>query len=404
MIIDRSERSADLARVLIAIVVFGLFLSVAESYRQGFYLGHGWPANTFLFSPGDHFNDLANQLVGVAKGDPNYRNTGPVGTPYPPFSGIVGLPFTLFSLNVAVALLVIPLLATLMVFIYRVFDFLRPIERCWAAAALATLTYPFLFLVDRANTEAWVVIALAVFLLAFLGNRRTLAAVVLGIAIALKGVPAIFLLMFLVRRQWREAAIAVGTTIILTFLALVVFGFDTIGAFRTAINGYQHFYAIGDLGLAFGSSGFGAVKWLGYKTLAWDAGTVSAVANVWFAIALVFGAALAAFLWRCRYRIPLWQEVTLLLSATILLPHVSADYRLVALLLPAALFVREAADDRARWFYAVAFGLLFINKGYGPAFGTASFQVVLNPVILGALCATIVVRARTLKVSSPSTS
>lgn len=389
-----AERSADLVRVLVAIVVFGLFLAAAESYRHGYYLGQGFPANTFLFSPGDHFADLRNALGGIENGHPNIM---PVGvTVYLPFLGVVGLPYTLLSLDVAVGLLIAPLLAVLAVFIYRQLDFLRPIERWWATAALSTLSYPLLFLVDRANTEAWVIIAIAAFLLAFLNGHRKLAAVALGFAIALKGVPAVFLLMFLVRRQWREVAIALGTTVILTLLGILVFGVETIDEFRKAANYYQETYAIGDAGLAFGSSGFGAIKWLGYGVLGWDADTVRSAASVWAVLALAFGVGLAAFLWRCRYKLASWQEVTLLMSATVLLPHVSADYRLVALLLPAAMFVRQAADDDwTRWFYAVVFGLLLISKSYGPALGTASFQVLTNPALLLLLCATIMLRSRT---------
>ena len=87
----------------------------------------------------------------------------------------------------------------------------------------------------------------------------------------------------------------------------------------------------------------------------------------------------------------LWEQVTLLTVALVVLPSSSGDYRLLHFLVPLALFLRLGAGSRLRWWYAVLFALLLVPKAFvllRPD-GT-NLGVVLNPLVMLLLAAMVV--------------
>jgi hypothetical protein len=86
------------------------------------------------------------------------------------------------------------------------------------------LTYPFLFAMDRGNNIAIVAGALLFALISYRKGDLRLAAVMIGIAAAVKIYPLFFVLIFMRRHQWKFACISALTACGLTFASLFLMG------------------------------------------------------------------------------------------------------------------------------------------------------------------------------------
>ena len=95
----------------------------------------------------------------------------------------------------------------------------------------------------------------------------------------------------------------------------------------------------------------------------------------------------------------LWKKIMLLVSAALLLPHVSADYKLIYIFIPMYIFINLEKKSRFDLFYAVMFGLLLIPKDYylfskivsDSTYSDISIAVVLNILIILAMSSVIIV-------------
>ena len=95
-----------------------------------------------------------------------------------------------------------------------------------------------------------------------------------------------------------------------------------------------------------------------------------------------------------------WKKVALLAFSMLLIPEISADYKLLHIFLPLFVFLNAPPSEKSDWFYACMFALLLIPKNYffvaslttdaGP--GTYSIGAILNPLIMLAMSAVIIVR------------
>jgi hypothetical protein len=94
----------------------------------------------------------------------------------------------------------------------------------------------------------------------------------------------------------------------------------------------------------------------------------------------------------------LWKKVMILVSAALLLPHASADYKLIYIFIPMLLFINSAKKSRFDLFYIIMFGLLLIPKDYylfpkiisDSGYSDISIAVVLNIFIILAMIAVII--------------
>jgi hypothetical protein len=85
-----------------------------------------------------------------------------------------------------------------------------------------------------------------------------------------------------------------------------------------------------------------------------------------------------------------WKRVAILVIAMLLLPQVSADYKLIHIFIPLFLYINAPRPSRLDWLYIVLFGLLLIPKDYyllSKVFsegGTAdiSISVIINHIVL----------------------
>jgi hypothetical protein len=180
-----------MTRVLVYLVVLGLLGAAAWAYDRGYYGAAAWPQNTFLFNPTDHYADLFGLLGPVGHGDPYafmFAN-------YPPFSYIVIYPLTWLGHDTALAVYGVLLVGGLGAFVWAQLRALATLDRVGCTLLLLLATYPMMFMVDRANVEAFVVLLLVLALWAIQKDRMVLAAIAIGAAGAMKGYPLVYALL-----------------------------------------------------------------------------------------------------------------------------------------------------------------------------------------------------------------
>ena len=385
------QETAYLARAVAYLVVAGMVIAAAWVYRQGFYKAMPFPKNTFVFLPTDHFNDFFNFIGPVRAEDPySYQWSN-----YFPFSYLLVYPLVQLSRSQITDLYLLLVCGGVCWYLFAQLDSLRLADRLGVTFILGIFTYPMVFMIDRGNFEAFVVLLLIGFVWALLTDRRAVAIAFLGAAGAMKGVPLIFVAVFLIRRDFAAVGWTIAVAVALNVAGTVFYGFDVphaLDLLRKNLDLYREGYIIGDAGLGWSTSLWCALKVLMVDGLGADAGTVRSVLPVYEAGAALAGFGLVAALLLRPYAV--WQQITLLTSATILLPEVSGDYKRLHLIIPLALFLRYGATDRWRWPYAAAFALLLVPLPYAwirldPPVG---LSVVVAPVTLLALSVAVLLR------------
>ncbi len=231
----------------------------------------------------------------------------------------------------------------------------------WLSVSLVCLilvgtSYPLYYELDRCNVE---VIVWAVLLLAFWAFREqmpALAAIFIGTAIAFKYYPAVLLGLFLYPKKYKFIAIALLAAGAVTLLSDAWLG-PTIGtAFKETVIGTNRFiesYAQQSIGPGFDHSFLALYKVLAaryHPNLAADLRRYIKIAAV-----------LATALYFLRIRkLPVINQISILLILSITLPPVSFDYTLLHIYICWGIFCLYVIDSaragiqvpRAGWIMA----------------------------------------------------
>lgn len=375
------ERELEL---LVSAVLAGLLASVAFHAAKAFIFGlNVYPHNTFLFTPLDRFNDFIN----IYKASRKLAPFSSAVSVYPPFAYVVMLPFTLVGKKIALS----AMLAAFTLFVYR---YMR--EAAGEAApgfgrlklvGLAFLSYPFLFVFDRANIEAMVFVFLALFLRYYQRNERRYSVFFLACAIAMKIYPAAFLLVFLRDRKFKEFLYALLTAGGLTLLAMAVFKGGAEASYHGFIANLARFradYFFTESGLQHNASLFGVMR------LAYGRFLPGAPVPELLYSAAAGAFALLTFYYVVFLRAELWRVVALIVCYIIVFPQISFDYKLIHLLLPLTLFLRRQERRASDMLYLGLFALMLVPKDYALIRGDISIAVLLNPAILLAMAGLLV--------------
>jgi hypothetical protein len=380
------------------IVIVGFAVAVFHCYVKGAYDGRGYPYNTFLFQPDDHFNDFNNALrcvdpsFGGPAWDPEMRN--PIWKLGWPFINLVHYPFVPLGLRwgavVSQALFITGFLA----WVSRYLKGSGAVVTVRNVMVFSFLTYPFLFALDRTNLEIFVWLFLAIFFACHGTPRHRIGLVALAAAVAMKALPGVYLVLLWCDRRWKDSLVVGMLAIGLNLAAATVLpgGFShniDRWLFQTT-DFYQKEMVVGNGGLMFGNSLWGAGKIVlgGMRSL-----VNPAVANLQLPYLIACFAAFAlVVLYVVRYESVWWKRVALLSFSMILLPFVSADYRLLHVFFPLFMFIDSGDRGRYAKFYAVLFALLLIPKGYVHLRPDrqVTIQVILNPLIMIAMSTAII--------------
>jgi len=97
------------------------------------------------------------------------------------------------------------------------------ITRAQLILSSVILTSPFISLMDRGNIQILLTALIGVAIVLFINDRKSWGAVVLGLAIALKGYPIVFLVVWLRERRWKDCIISLSTSAFVTVLPLLFY-------------------------------------------------------------------------------------------------------------------------------------------------------------------------------------
>ena len=389
-----ADENLSRVKLITAIVVIGFICSFVFHYIYSTFPGKNqYPYNTFLFNPADRFNDFYNIFNAT-------KDLNPFA-----FSVSVYFPFTYIIMHIfnaaepATALTLFSLIFSgfLGVFVFMNIPGRNFMAKLIPSILLTVLSYPFLFVLDRGNLEAWIFISIGMFLFYYLKGKDLLAVICLSFAICFKLYPGVLLLLFLVDRKYLMIVYAGLISAGLTVISAAMLEGGMMESFKGQMTCLKNFSAQyisgGTTGLQHSTSLYVPLKLAYYNALtrmsSYPADYEKTFNSVYFLFALFLFAVLAFVV--VRYRLPLWKKVNLLIMTFVLLPQISYDYKLISLFIPVLLFMRSDSTSRYDRFYAIAFGLLLVPKDYAWIAADMSIATVINPLlILSVITLTIV--------------
>jgi hypothetical protein len=381
------QRDGGVEVRLIGVIVFvGTLASGAYHGAIAAFTDRRWPSTTFLFRPEDRFGDFLEVYGNVLR----YGRGGDSNIVYSGFlhmvtRGLAVLP----ELPAWLAVTVLFACVLVMTLWYGVTARLGPRGlRDAYVLVFCILSYPVLFLVDRANLEMLIFVLLAAFVYLYYVRRSGWAWLPLALAIAGKYYWVVLLVLPLSDRRWRQFALAVAGSVIVTIVSAVSLaaisglGFaevlkDTVATLRGHAGqsglewGFQHGHTLHGLVLFIDRATGYALQMMVH------------IPPLYLVAAL--GVFALVFLRLLLYDLEAWRKLTALIVCALLLPLESHDYTLVHLYLPLALVGAWGMRSSRGRLYAVVFGLLLVPLDYVRFGITASWSTALYPVLLALL-------------------
>jgi hypothetical protein len=209
---------------------------------------------------------------------------------------------------------------------------------------LALLSFPLIFLIERANIELilWMIVAIGI--LAYRKGYAVPAAILFGVAASMKLYP-IFLLGLFLKRRRDLPAFAIG---IVTALAATAFAIAYAGptfsiaahGFYVGVDRFQDHYAetVRSAEIDFDHSLFSPIKYWSYVQ--------HQSLQAWMTPYYLCAGAFAGLLYLRVRTLPFLNRVIFLVAAMVSLPPVSYSYTLIHLFLPVVLFVAALLKTR----------------------------------------------------------
>lgn len=353
------------------IVTVGFALSFIVSYVRGNYYQEKYPANSFLFMPHFHMSDF----IGVRD---VHRQLDPYSTNqavYPPLMFLVTYPVTLIGPD-HVSLddhyltegIVLCLLFYLSIFLicWNLLSHLQRIDRFQYTFVISTLSYPILFLFDRGNLDL-VVYPFSTLGLIYLSQKKfSKATFCLTIATALKLLPGVFLILLFKEKKYRHIAASLAGVVLLNLAAALFLKptfFEVFAQIKANMSGAYGGWTLTDFSAYFNHSLKSFIRVLDFHLAN---GQYQEGPKPWHRTYSLFSGAtfLVIVFSILRLNLDFWKNVTLLAIAGLLLPLFSPDYKLVALLAPLLIFLKEDRYDRHNLVYVILFALLFTPKDF----------------------------------------
>lgn len=375
-------------RIIGMIVVAGFAVATMFHYVAGHYFGCPFPLSTFLFRPEIQFTDFLQIYADLESRDPYnpQRIAGPCQ--YPPFVFLLMSPATLLGAKGALFAYCIGVLSFLWLFSWHCLRGCEFTVRLQGTIILTLVTYPVLFLLDRANFEGVLFVLLALFVVAYQKKRYNVATVFLAMATAMKIIPGVLVIIFFVERKWKNAIatiLLVGAFTIAGCLWLKGDLVTTLRQYTACFGTWDREMMSYDSTSAFTSTLYNFLRvTLGYTDAVECARLYSVYRLICFSVLVGL---VGCFL--C-YERSFRRKISLLILAILLLPPMNYDYRLILLYIPLALYFSEGPGPLDAM-YAVIFALLLVPKAYFNIRSWISISVVINPLLLLGL-ATLYVR------------
>ncbi|HJE51449.1 MAG TPA: glycosyltransferase 87 family protein [Tessaracoccus flavescens] len=206
---------------------------------------------------------------------------------YPPIAAVLFTVFAVIPFSTGKALLTLATCASMLGVIYLVLCELGATRRgafwlMFPLGAFALQTLPMRETIDFGQVNAILMALVVIDLFAFRG--RPWQGALVGLALAIKLTPAVFLAYFLIRRDWRALAVGIGSALLYTGIGFLITPRDSLTYWTHTLRDPER---IGEPGFASNQALQGMLA---------RAGVDSTL--VWFLLCAVIGLACLALMWR----------------------------------------------------------------------------------------------------------
>jgi len=254
------------------------------------------------------------------------------------------------------------------------------------------LSYPMMFLLERANLEGFIWPIWAVGLVAFAARYHKSAAVLFALVAAMKLYPGVMLLLLFSRKRYKELGLAIAAFAVFTLIGLQLLGpsipaaIEDVRANSARIAASQVEYNPESIG--YEHSLFAVIKQVAFFLNGRDnnaalAGTILAVAKPYVLLVLCV---LPLLYWLRIRKLPLLNQATALIIVAVTFPHVSGEYTLNHLYFPWALFLlflsRDVGTGKASISWPAARGIMLC---FAFLFALGQFGMIAGQLKTGAL-------------------
>ena len=254
---------------------------------------------------------------------------------------------------------------------------------------LCLSSFGCIFSIDRGNIEMFIYLFVMLFFLLYMRGHAALAVVFLSLAACCKLYPAIFIILLLRDRRWREIGLFAALSAALTAGALWMSGalsWEGINGVVENLKFYVNAQIVRDW-MLFNHSLFDLVKLalakaLGTDNMQYEFAKLTAISAY---TGVIVGVAALLCLYILSREGKLWRSSLLLTLMMVSFPHTSYDYTLIYLLIPLMLFLFEREGEPTDGIVAVLLGvsiapLHLYLPGYGDSLG-----IYLRPLVFIAL-------------------
>lgn len=370
-----------------SIIFISFLITSVKHFILTNFLNAEYPLSTFLFDPSDRFNDFFNMLKVCSSNNP-YGIGQISGSSYFPVAnsimfilGLTGYPY------VSLGIVYIIFITVLGFYIKKMFGKKLTMELLPSFIIITLTTYPFLFNLDRGNIDMVVFMFVVGFFYYSEREKTFISLLFLALSISMKLYPAVFMILLLKDKKYKEIAIVIVLSAIFTLGSLLSFSgtlsenikalLRNLGEFNQNFNTFY--------GLQHNLSLYGVIRVITFIMMTLIDGQVThgvfTNAIPWYTLGV-----LILFAGICIYILffepTKWKNVTILTIVMLLFPNVSFDYRLIFFFIPLMYFIKEETGSKHRNLYLLLFSLLFIPHNYLYLYWDISTGVLIYPAIM----------------------
>ena len=373
------------------IIIFATTLAIVKYLLINYFYNPGYPNSTFLFNPLDQFNDFVNMAETSKLLDP-YNKNNILPSVYFPFSNLFFYGFYKITNDNMVAsmwLFTIIFFIGFFILLKKMIQLENTIKIILVISIF--ISYPVIFSIDRMNLEMYLFLFTLGFIFFYLKKKYFIAILFLSFAICMKLYPILFLLLFLEDKNYKAIRDTIITCLLLTILSLVVLKGGITSNINLLLSNLSHFnntYS-GPSGLQHNASIYGFIKIVvigilsfifKYTKEASNSSTNLILKIPYLIFVIVYFSIISCYVLFIEKTF--WKKVFLITSMTILLPHVSFDYKLLTILIAIILFINSSDFEKKSEFYSIAFAILILPNNYFYLNYDISIGVIINPIIM----------------------
>ena len=352
-------------KIILVILCIGLISGI---------ISHVFFKNHMLYWPSDYsFPDYRSTIVVT---DNVYDNIS-IGRGYFPTTYIfLKVIKAVFDINIAGYILSFSIFTIALIKFLEIY-LENSTKKIYIIIFMLLFSYPFLFEFDRANVEYIVMSFLLIFFILYKKEKYTLASLALAVPICMKLYPALFAILLLKRKKYKEFLLCTVLSLSLMLCSFVIIG-GNINNLPIAIKNFSFFtekFAIEGDGLPYNHTIWTMIN---YFNINFGSYTIKDFGNNYISIytQMVIISAIIIIAYLLIIEKEEWKIITILTIMMITFPHVSFDYTLIHLYIPLIYFI--ISNVKNRWeeiVYAILFSISILPMNY---LETVKYNLTLN--------------------------